>query len=326
MIRLYGASVGHGSLATVAAGMREGLEACGQFAGFVPVDSYDDEEVYPGADADVGLFCGPMQAVSYMTAIGWHRERWALLPANSTWLPPDLVQLMEEHVTGFVAPSKWAMGILQQYTTKPVCLYRHGVSSQVGRVPPLHPAGFSVLHMSSSAGERKGTRQIVEAWAQVESQLGPEPWLTLVMSQSDARSLLGAFSVLPRMNVGPVAMARFIAHFHLVVQPSRGEGFGMLPLEALACGVPVVATDCTGHSEYLPRPGAVIVPTGDLEAIDDGPGAMAPSLRTDDVANAIVYAYKNWRAQMSDAQGAAEQLREAWSWAAVTRGWLERKT
>jgi glycosyltransferase involved in cell wall biosynthesis len=46
------------------------------------------------------------------------------------------------------------------------------------------------------------------------------------------------------------------------------EGFNFLPLEAMACGVPVVMTDDGGSREYA-RDGenAVVVPVGDADAL-----------------------------------------------------------
>ena len=46
-------------------------------------------------------------------------------------------------------------------------------------------------------------------------------------------------------------MASYLGGFDLVCQPSRAEGFGLVPLEARACGVPVAATLCTGHADHM---------------------------------------------------------------------------
>jgi len=73
-------------------------------------------------------------------------------------------------------------------------------------------------------------------------------------------------------------------HFRLAdayVMPSQGEGFGLVVLEALACGVPVIGSTADGTAEALQhgRFGAVVDPTDNdalLEAIrhtlrDDSP-------------------------------------------------------
>ena len=51
-----------------------------------------------------------------------------------------------------------------------------------------------------------------------------------------------------------------------LVFPSEEEGFGLPPIEALACGTPVVACDVPGVREVL-HDRAVLVEAGDLEAL-----------------------------------------------------------
>jgi len=55
-------------------------------------------------------------------------------------------------------------------------------------------------------------------------------------------------------------------HASLTLATSRLEGFGIVPLEAAACGCPVVATDIPAHVEVL-GPGALYAPPGDLGAL-----------------------------------------------------------
>jgi len=114
---------------------------------------------------------------------------------------------------------------------------------------------------------------------------------------------------------------------HVVCQPSRGEAFGCVPVEARACGVPIVATNCTGHGAHVDvnAPGVIVVPSGDFGPIDDGPGALAPTVSPDAIGDALRRAYAQWPSLMQAAQKAADDVREKWSWKAVTQDWLRRR-
>lgn len=66
----------------------------------------------------------------------------------------------------------------------------------------------------------------------------------------------------------PVAgIARVLAAFDAVVMPSRFEGFGLVAIESLAVGVPVLATRAPGLIEALPPDWPLAVPVGDVEAL-----------------------------------------------------------
>lgn len=52
------------------------------------------------------------------------------------------------------------------------------------------------------------------------------------------------------------------------VHPSYSDGFGFAPMEALACGVPLVVTEDTGMKEHIEEGvNGWVVPTGDADAI-----------------------------------------------------------
>jgi glycosyltransferase involved in cell wall biosynthesis len=69
-----------------------------------------------------------------------------------------------------------------------------------------------------------------------------------------------------------------LPYFHradVVVCPSFEEGLGLVPLEALACGVPVIVTEDTGMKEFVVSgTNGYILPTGDVDALTDQLRAM----------------------------------------------------
>lgn len=48
-------------------------------------------------------------------------------------------------------------------------------------------------------------------------------------------------------------LAENLAHYHLLVQPSRNEGFGLTLLEGFAAGLPVLASSVEGPAEIIKR-------------------------------------------------------------------------
>ncbi|RAJ44092.1 glycosyltransferase involved in cell wall biosynthesis [Kitasatospora sp. SolWspMP-SS2h] len=124
---------------------------------------------------------------------------------------------------------------------------------------------------------QKGQDVLLDAWTGVQLAR-PAARLVLVGGGPDAEALAERVRGLPdpsrvRM-VGDVADPRlWLAAADLVVLPSRWEGMALAPLEAMACGRPVLLTDVPGARECLPpgeRERAVVPP--------ENPGAMAERL------------------------------------------------
>ena len=100
----------------------------------------------------------------------------------------------------------------------------------------------------------------------------------------------------------------------LLVHPSLYEGFGFPPLEAMACGTPVVSSDRTSLPEVL-GDAALLVDPEDAEALA---GAMArvlddetlrDSLRQKGLERARIYTWQRAAQQTMDVYRAAVEAR-----------------
>lgn len=339
-VRLYGTFHANASFARVSKGLLEGFQDLGLLAGAVELDAFDSDEIASaeGADATVGLYSGNPSFISVMASQGRHDMNFAIVAPNSSWLPEALVQSIRERAA-VIAPSSWGADVLACAGAPPYAPLRHGVMkafvadrSLADRMVQSYDAGeFRVLHLSSTHRARKGTAELVSAWKRLckRNMLGKNPKLVAIVdaprglySEADGEPTI-VFSD-QRLDASEAQMAVVYQHFHLVCQPSRGEGFGMVPLEARACGVPVVATACAGHLDHMggEQDGCVVVKTGAPTTIDDGPGAMAPSLRSEDVEAALEHAYARWKELHQAAQRNADRVRSEWSWANQINNWL----
>ncbi|WP_200306543.1 glycosyltransferase [Streptomyces adelaidensis] len=112
---------------------------------------------------------------------------------------------------------------------------------------------------------QKGQDILLAAWSAVVRQV-PGARLVLVGDGPDAPALRG---LAPDGVLFAGAAADAVPWYQaadLVVLPSRWEGMALAPLEAMACGRPVVITDVDGARESLP-PGQEPVPPEDPAAL-----------------------------------------------------------
>jgi alpha-maltose-1-phosphate synthase len=118
-----------------------------------------------------------------------------------------------------------------------------------------------------SIGARKGVPLLAEAWRKL-APAGAELW----MVGSASPTTLQKLPLLPRMKVfGAVPQAELAALMQqcdVFVFPSYFEGFGLVLLEAMACGLPVITTSSTAGPDLVTEGenGWVIEP-GDLEGL-----------------------------------------------------------
>lgn len=353
MIRIYG-NTGSGSLSEVSEGLRRGCAELGLLAGFVDCRAHWREEPVPGADAPVALIAGEPNNIVTSHAQGKHAQRWFMLAPNSAGILPDLVDYLThsplgggKFVDGLLAPSEWAAGVLRESLPElPVLVAPHGLRSDfrpssewAKRVQQSYQGGdFVVVHITSSQLQRKATWELAVAWSEL-CAAGWEGARLLVLchplahfEHESMRRKLGLGLDQMRVAVGlqlcTADLVKLYQSCHVVCQPSRAEGFGMVPLEARGCGTPVVVTACTGHSEHVPgvpplshkcweSQGVVVLPHGAEAPIDDFKGAMAPQVASADIAAALRYAREHWPEVQRAALDAAPALSTRWAWPRV---------
>jgi len=134
---------------------------------------------------------------------------------------------------------------------------------------------------------RKGLDTLLEAWAEIVGERpGQDLRLVLLGSGEDTAEVRRLVDVLSLEGVLLIEewiqdrdrIRTYLSAADLYVFPSRHEGLPVSPLEAMACGLPVVGTDAQGVRDVVGDCG-VIVPRGDVRALV---GALGVLLDQDD--------------------------------------------
>lgn len=142
---------------------------------------------------------------------------------------------------------------------------------QVAERPEL--SGGDIVLFVGRFEPRKGLPVLLQAWPRVRAQ-HPGARLAVVGSGSgqDPFASLGEEDLASVLRCGRVSEEEMPSYYRsasLLVSPATGsESFGIILVEAMATGTPVVASDIPGYRDVLGDAGAgVLVPPGDSEAL-----------------------------------------------------------
>ncbi|MGG6265135.1 glycosyltransferase family 4 protein [Leptolyngbya sp. AN03gr2] len=139
----------------------------------------------------------------------------------------------------------------------------------VRSLKPSDDGVFRVVY-SGTLTVMKGVPVLLEAFSRLRS---PDCELVLVGNSTTRgmRKYLEAWKQRDsRIRIAPGDPLPHLQRASVYVHPSYEDGFAYAPMEALACGVPVIVTETTGMKEHIQSGiNGFVIPTGDWEALLD---------------------------------------------------------
>jgi L-malate glycosyltransferase len=160
----------------------------------------------------------------------------------------------------------------------PIQVIPNGIDTELFK-PAARPAGagFRAL-FSGNLSRRKGAHLL----PQIAQLLSDDQSIVCVGAGKDGGSLAKVPRLRLQEKVPYPRMPEFYASCDAILMPTAREGMSLAVLEGMACGLPVVATDCPSMREVVADgQGGFLCPPGDVGAFAERLQSLAtqPSLR-----------------------------------------------
>lgn len=208
-----------------------------------------------GVRVQDGMDDGPTNCVAWFSTPAHARWRYDGQHASilTMWESQRLAEGMCEGLVNFdvvMVPSMQNVELFSDHHDN-VKLVLLGVDEQWHYRERKNPEQFFDFLIGGS-GPRKGTDLAVAAFQRVFGDFnGSGPIPRLIMKNPRGEALCAGERI--EMIAGKIsaeAELDLYGRAHCYLQPSRGEGFGMQPLQAIAQGLPTILTDAHGHASF----------------------------------------------------------------------------
>lgn len=260
-----------------------------------------------------------------------HAEGWweGQTPSIVTmWEATNLPEAMREGLHNFervIVPSQQNVELFSQYHDD-VSLMPLGIDPELWRFTPRTMPTTSFRFLIGGSGPRKGgdlaRKAFRLAFPRDHVEQGPMPVLVLKSPKGDDVFGGPGYEVVSgRLSAEDEVALYESAHCYL--QPSRGEGFGLQPLQAIAQGCPTILTGAHGHAGYAHlgmQLDSTLVPAAYFIYGDAGQW-WEPDL--DQLVELMRWTYENYETACQQAAHASQEATTQWTWSRTVDRFLD---
>jgi hypothetical protein len=299
-----------------------------EYEGVELIDSLDPlSDVRP---SDLDPTADPANVVCWVSvpshALGWFKGQMPMI--STMWESGTLPESFRESLSNFhqvIVPSDHNVELFSRYhgNVKKVTL---GIDPLEWHYTPRQPPGSAFRFLIGGSGSRKGLDLAFAAFRKLWGKPGswgdgPIPYLVFKSPRGvdyfgERIEHLAGF-------VSDEQEREIYESAHCYLQPSRGEGFGLQPLQAIAQGVPTILTDAHGQHEFA-HLGYGISATRSKSGYfihGDAGEWWEPSL--DELCEYMHYVYYNYAEACSFAKMASEIATEQYTWQNCAKQFIE---
>lgn len=239
-----------------------------------------------------------------------------------------------------IVPSQFSKDtFIKSGVTKPIYIVQHGVAEEDWPYTPRTKTPIFTFGLYGQLSPRKGADIAVDAFKKA-FPIAQYPNVRLCIKTSynmgfwktDDPRIQSLHTMLSRKS-----LLELINSWNCLIFPTRGEGFGLPPIEAMANGLPVICTNFSGVTEYLNDKTGYPIKKVDLVKSwgydrRDGQGNITPEGQDygnfgqadiDETAQIMKHVYDNYDEALKKAEYAAKYVRKDFNWDNMAKKMLE---
>ena len=285
---------------------------------------------------DVSVFFFPSLSEQLVTGTV---IKWGIFETDS--LPDDYTNYLRRSHLVWV-PSQRAKGVLIAHGLDgdQIHVVHEGVNPDIYHPycrPKSSTSDIFRFFMCGKKETRKGFDELLEGFKiafggdeKTELHLKADYfWGSQGQANAKQDELASQIDVMGLTNVVPISgalsttdMAQLYNNYDAMIFPSRAEGWGLPLIEAIACGLPVISTYYSGHTEYLAAIDGQFVrldhqlhPIGCPEFLQHwkSGGQWAVS-SPEEIAEKLVFLKENYSSFQHYSMAASQTIRDHFSW------------
>jgi glycosyltransferase involved in cell wall biosynthesis len=292
-------------------------------AAVATIEALQEQDVQVYYDRDE-----PLVYISFVQP-DWYRGlndqyRIGYTPWESSELPEQWISKMQA-MDEIWTPSTYNKEVFESYNVNDtIHIVPHGIDQELWTIEDRYISDkFMFFHVGGPTG-RKGGRMVGDAFLDL---FGDNEDVILVMKSngpSEARWLdkqgnFGNIDRHPRVKVidfkiSTEDMVKLYHSAHCLVYPTNGEGFGMIPFQGIATGLPTICTNATACTDYAEMSVPLDWTPAQGNGIHLGEWAQ-PSY--DDLCDKMLYVYNNYHEVKEKTLQSARILHTTQTWGHV---------
>jgi glycosyltransferase involved in cell wall biosynthesis len=170
-------------------------------------------------------------------------------------IPDSWVKYLNES-DGVIVPTTWVKKVFRDCGVKvKIKIVPLGVDNFYVTRPETDNTPFVFMHQNSFVcGDQKGWRLVLNAFVDV---FGDDPGVKLILKGREHRWANDMEAIPQQSNIEVITkelsrneLDEMMNNVHCFVFPSRGEGFGLPPVECMARGIPTILTDAHSMHDF----------------------------------------------------------------------------